>query len=121
MFCLVSVFVWGTRTILYRLGMLQQQQGQSDMIHHPQASLQGNTLATRLTAEPQCAGIELQEEVEIWAGRVKVWTCMLLLLYSFKLLVGLSQVHRMHPIVILKLGGAVDGATGTAAYTKCRF
>merc|ERR1711977_427545 len=35
--------------------------------------------------------IELQEEVETWASRVKMWTCMLLMLYSFKLLVGISQ------------------------------
>jgi len=33
----------------------------------------------------------LQEEVERWAARVKVWTCMLMLIYSFKLLVGMSQ------------------------------
>lgn len=33
----------------------------------------------------------LQEEVERWSARVKVWTCMLLLIYSFKLLVGMSQ------------------------------
>jgi len=37
------------------------------------------------------AGLELQEEVERWAARVKVWTCMLLLLYSFVLLVSMSQ------------------------------
>eukprot|EP00658_Telonema_sp_P-2_P073689 TRINITY_DN627_c0_g1_i3.p1 TRINITY_DN627_c0_g1~~TRINITY_DN627_c0_g1_i3.p1 ORF type:complete len:327 (+),score=61.37 TRINITY_DN627_c0_g1_i3:182-1162(+) len=36
-------------------------------------------------------GLELQDEVERWGARVKIWTCMLLLLYSFKLLVGLSQ------------------------------
>jgi hypothetical protein len=30
--------------------------------------------------------------VERWGARVKIWTCLLLLLYSFKLLVGLSQV-----------------------------
>lgn len=37
------------------------------------------------------AGLELQEEVERWSARVKVWTCMLLLLYSFVLLVSMSQ------------------------------
>lgn len=37
------------------------------------------------------AGLDLQDEVERWAARVKVWTCMLLLLYSFVLLVSMSQ------------------------------
>merc|ERR1711998_39383 len=67
------------RTLLMQLGMMQQTQqdprGPVDPAL-PQITLQG---------------LELQEEVERWASRVKVWTCMLLLLYSFKLLVGLSQ------------------------------
>lgn len=33
----------------------------------------------------------LQEEVGRWSARVKVWTCMLLLIYSFRLLVSMSQ------------------------------
>jgi len=54
------------------------------------------TLATPTTAQ----GTFLQEEVERWSARVKVWTCMLMLIYSFKLLVGMSQSleahHRQH-------------------------
>merc|ERR1711959_262263 len=65
------------RTMLAQLGMLQQPAQQVDVRHPaPQISLQG---------------LELQNEVEIWANRIKMWTCMLLMLYSFKLLVGLSQ------------------------------
>jgi len=37
-----------------------------------------------------------QDEVERWAARVKVWTCMLMLIYSFKLLVGMSQSLEAH-------------------------
>lgn len=36
-------------------------------------------------------GITLQEEVERWSARVKVWTCMLMLIYSFNLLVNMSK------------------------------
>jgi len=44
-------------------------------------------------------GMLLQEEVEQWSARVKVWTCMLMLIYSFELLVGMSQsveAHQQH-------------------------
>lgn len=41
-------------------------------------------------------GMILQEEVERWSARVKVWTCMLMLIYSFKLLVGMSQSMEAH-------------------------
>lgn len=40
--------------------------------------------------------IMLQEEVEQWGARVKVWTCMLMLIYSFRLLVGMSQSLETH-------------------------
>jgi len=57
-------------------------------------------------------GLELQEEVERWASRVKVWTCMLLLLYSFKLLVGLSQQP---------LESQRDNSTPTLAFSLLGF
>lgn len=44
-------------------------------------------------------GTFLREEVERWSARIKVWTCFLMLIYSFKMLVGMSQsleTHRRH-------------------------
>merc|ERR1711988_1723179 len=41
-------------------------------------------------------GLILEEEVQRWAARVKVWCCMLMLIYSFKLLVGMSQSLEAH-------------------------
>merc|ERR1712010_336753 len=69
------------------------------------------------------AGLELQEEVETWAARVKVWTCMLLLLYSFKLLVGLSQSMEQHeqqrtPNVAFDLLGFWVAYIGVRAATR---
>merc|ERR1711865_1367906 len=70
------------RALLMQLGVIQQNQQQ--MHTHHRGMDPG-------MAQISLHGLELQEEVERWASRVKVWTCMLLLLYSFKLLVGLSQ------------------------------
>jgi len=71
------------RALLMQLGVIQQQHQQMPGAHR----------GIDPHAQPQMTmhGLELQEEVERWASRVKIWTCMLLLLYSFKLLVGLSQ------------------------------
>eukprot|EP00656_Telonema_subtile_P027161 TRINITY_DN2918_c0_g1_i2.p1 TRINITY_DN2918_c0_g1~~TRINITY_DN2918_c0_g1_i2.p1 ORF type:complete len:224 (+),score=71.68 TRINITY_DN2918_c0_g1_i2:558-1229(+) len=64
--------------LLVELGMIQAaSRGNAGVHQHPQ--------------QISVQGLELQEEVERWGARVKIWTCLLLLLYSFKLLVGLSQ------------------------------
>jgi len=103
------------RALLMQLGVIQQQHQQMPAAHR----------GIDPHAQPQMTmhGLELQEEVERWASRVKIWTCMLLLLYSFKLLVGLSQSletrqHDSTPTLAFSLLGFWVAYVGARAATR---
>merc|ERR1711939_1272126 len=67
--------------------------------HRPEGFPFGDEQAAFTFQTQLASGMILQEEVERWSARVKVWTCMLMLIYSFKLLVGMSlslEAHQQH-------------------------
>merc|ERR1711998_640791 len=79
---------------------VQQPTPSSDGISAPAGASPRNVVENRLVDAERTAfqfqaglahGLALQEEVERWSARVKVWTCMLMLIFSFTLLVGMSK------------------------------
>jgi len=65
----------------------------------PRAGAEGTMMDDRSVFQFQAGlanGLVLQEEVERWSARVKVWTCMLMLINSFELLVGMSESMETH-------------------------
>lgn len=84
---------------------VQQPTPSSDGISAPAGASPRNVVENRLVDAERTAfqfqaglahGLALQEEVERWSARVKVWTCMLMLIFSFTLLVGMSESLEQH-------------------------